>query len=157
MILRKILFRASSRACSNSNLALRLRGFSNKCEAHTQAGPNTTKRLGVSDPRMSRIVVHNGIVHISGQTDATANSIEDQTKNVLAKIDSLLMEAGTSKSNLLTSSIWLKDIERDFKGMNLVWNKWLDPDNKPVRATVEAKMARPVLLIEVQVTAAVNE
>lgn len=102
-------------------------------------------------------MVHNGIVHISGQTDATANSIEDQTKNVLAKIDSLLMEAGTSKSNLLTSSIWLKDIERDFKGMNLVWNKWLDPDNKPVRATVEAKMARPVLLIEVQVTAAVNE
>ena len=104
---------------------------------------------------MSRIVVNNGVVYISGQTDATGENIKDQTKNVLAKVDSLLMEAGTDKSKLLTSSIWLKDIERDFKGMNSIWNEWLDPDNKPVRATVEANMARPVLLIEVQVTAAI--
>lgn len=104
---------------------------------------------------MSRIVVNNDVVYISGQTDATGENIKDQTKNVLAKVDSLLMEAGTDKSKLLTSSIWLKDIERDFKGMNSIWNEWLDPDNKPVRATVEANMARPVLLIEVQVTAAI--
>jgi len=105
---------------------------------------------------MSRIVVHNDVVYISGQTDATAETIEGQTKNVLAKVDSLLNEAGTDKSKLLTSSIWLKDIEQDFKGMNSVWNAWVDPDNKPVRATVESNMARPVLLIEVQVTAAID-
>jgi len=69
------------------------------------------KRIGVEDPRMSRIVVHNDVVYISGQTDATAKTIEGQTKNVLAKVDSLLNEAGTDKSKLLTSSIWLKDIE----------------------------------------------
>jgi len=103
---------------------------------------------------MSRIVKHNGIVYISGQTDATAADIEGQTKNVLAKVDDLLEQAGTSKRNLLTSSIWLKDIGRDFKQMNAVWNNWVDSDNKPVRATVEAAMARPQLLIEVQVTAA---
>mmetsp|Transcript_23025 Transcript_23025/g.47920 ORF Transcript_23025/g.47920 Transcript_23025/m.47920 type:complete len:149 (-) Transcript_23025:746-1192(-) len=113
-------------------------------------------RLGTDDPRMSRIVVHNGIVYISGQTDATAEDIEGQTKNVLAKVDGLLEQAGTSKSNLLTSSIWLKDIGRDFKQMNTVWNGWVDPDNKPVRATVEAAMARPQLLIEIQVTAAIE-
>ena len=115
------------------------------------------KRIGVDDPRMSRIVVNNGIVYISGQTDATADDIEGQTRNVLGKVDALLEEAGTDKSKLLTSSIWLKDIGRDFKGMNSVWNEWLDPDNKPVRATVEANMARPVLLIEVQVTAALDK
>lgn len=38
--------------------------------------------------------------------------------------------------------------------MNEVWNGWLDPNNKPVRATVEANLARDVLLVEVQVTAA---
>eukprot|EP00563_Minutocellus_polymorphus_P020261 CAMPEP_0197719808 /NCGR_PEP_ID=MMETSP1434-20131217/3410_1 /TAXON_ID=265543 /ORGANISM="Minutocellus polymorphus, Strain CCMP3303" /LENGTH=159 /DNA_ID=CAMNT_0043304587 /DNA_START=113 /DNA_END=592 /DNA_ORIENTATION=- len=111
------------------------------------------ERIGVDDPRMSRIVKHNGIVYISGQTDATAADIEGQTKNVLAKVDDLLEQAGTSKRNLLTSSIWLKDIGRDFKQMNAVWNNWVDSDNKPVRATVEAAMARPQLLIEVQVTA----
>ena len=28
-------------------------------------------RIGVDDPRMSRIVIHNGTVYISGQTDTT--------------------------------------------------------------------------------------
>jgi enamine deaminase RidA (YjgF/YER057c/UK114 family) len=143
MIGRLICNRASA---STRNYANRIR---------SRPASSTTKRIGVDDPRMSRIVVNNDVVYISGQTDATGENIKDQTKNVLAKVDSLLMEAGTDKSKLLTSSIWLKDIERDFKGMNSIWNEWLDPDNKPVRATVEANMARPVLLIEVQVTAAI--
>ena len=40
--------------------------------------------------------------------------------------------------------------------MNAVWNKWVDPNNKPVRATVEANLAREQLLVEIQVTAAVE-
>ena len=105
---------------------------------------------------MSKIVVHNGTVYISWQTDATADNIKEQTQNTLKKVDDLLAQAGTSKSNILTASIWLKDINRDFKGMNDVWNAWLDPENKPVRvrATVEANLARDILLVEVQVTAA---
>lgn len=114
----------------------------------------TTTRIGTEDPRMSKIVIHSGVVYISGQTDATATDITSQTANVLAKVDGLLSQAGTSKSNILTASIWLKDIKRDFKEMNDVWNKWVDPDNKPVRATVEANLARGQLLVEVQVTAA---
>lgn len=124
----------------------------------TRAMSSTSiQRIGVDDPRMSRIVVNNGVVYISGQTDATGNTIEDQAKNVLDKVDKLLEEAGTNKSKLLTSSIWLKDIENDFHGFNSVWIKWLDPHNKPVRATVESPMARPILLIEVQVTAALDD
>ena len=111
-------------------------------------------RCAAQDPRMSKIVVHNGTVYISGQTDATADNIKEQTQNTLKKVDDLLAQAGTSKSNILTASIWLKDINRDFKGMNDVWNAWLDPENKPVRATVEANLARDILLVEVQVTAA---
>ena len=78
----------------------------------------------------------------------------DRTVAFRNRCDDLLKDAGTSKSNLLTASIWLKDIKRDFKDMNEVWNGWLDPNNKPVRATVEANLARDVLLVEVQVTAA---
>lgn len=114
----------------------------------------TTRRIGTDDPRMSRIVIHNNIVYISGQTDGTTSDIKNQTANVLKKVDDLLAQANTDKSKLLTASIWLKDITRDFKDMNDVWNGWIDPNNKPVRATVEANMAREQLLIEVQVTAA---
>jgi enamine deaminase RidA (YjgF/YER057c/UK114 family) len=105
---------------------------------------------------MSKIVVHNDVVYISGQTDTSAEDIRGQTKHVLAKVDDLLELAGTSKSNLLTASIWLKDISSDFKPMNEIWNDWLDPNNKPVRATVQSHMARPEILVEIQVTAATN-
>lgn len=80
-----------------------------------------------------------------------------QTKLVLGKVDALLAQAGTSKSNLLTASIWLKDIEKDFSDMNDVWVKWLDPNNKPVRATVQSPMATPKILVEIQVSATMPE
>ena len=84
----------------------------------------------------------------------TTSSVTGQTKNVLAKIDNLLQQAGTSKQRLLTAQIWLKDIQQDFAPMNAVWSEWLDKENKPVRATTQAPMARPSILVEIQVTAA---
>lgn len=81
-------------------------------------------------------------------------TVTGQTKDVLTKIEGLLKEAGTDKSHLLTAQIWLKDIDTDFAAMNTVWSQWLDPANKPVRATIQAPMARPTILVEIQVTAA---
>ncbi len=69
---------------------------------------------------MSQAVIHNGIVYLSGQVDGTADDVTGQTKNVLAKVDKYLHEAGTDKSKLLTSSVWLKNIERDYGAMNEV-------------------------------------
>jgi enamine deaminase RidA (YjgF/YER057c/UK114 family) len=82
--------------------------------------------------------------------------VEGQTLNTLKKVEDLLSEAGTSKSELITASIWLKNIEKDFHSMNAIWSGWVDPENKPVRATVEANMARPQILVEIQVTAALR-
>ena len=86
---------------------------------------------------MSKVVVHNGVVHTCGQTDATGKTAADQARVCLAKVDALLAEAGTDKSRLLTASIWLKHIEQDFAEFNGVWNAWVDPANKPVRFCVE--------------------
>ena len=76
---------------------------------------------------------------------------------ILDKIDALLLEAKSHKSQILTANIWLKDITRDFAPFNTVWVKWIDPNHKPVRATVEANLCFPSLLIEIQVSAAVME
>ncbi len=91
-------------------------------------------RIGVENPNMSQAVIHGGIVYISGQVDDTGSDAKSQTSNILDKVDSLLEQAGTDKSKLLTASIWLKDIGQDFQEVNRVWNTWLDSDNKPVRA-----------------------
>lgn len=111
-------------------------------------------RIDSEDPRMSQVVIYNGVVYLSGQVDDTGTDVESQTKAILAQIDERLAAAGTDKSKLLTAQIWLKNIEQDFKTMNAVWSAWLDPEAKPVRATVEANLALPSLLVEIQVTAA---
>lgn len=53
--------------------------------AHRSLASSSVTRIGVEDPRMSRIVIHNGTVYISGQTDTTASDsmYERRDKSVL--------------------------------------------------------------------------
>jgi enamine deaminase RidA (YjgF/YER057c/UK114 family) len=106
---------------------------------------------------MCSAVVHNGILTTMGVVDVEGKTIQEQTQTILDKIDALLKEGGTSKANILTANIWLKNIANDYVAMNAVWVKWVDPNNKPTRACVEANLAFPSLLVEIQVTAAVIE
>jgi len=105
-------------------------------------------------PRMSRCVVRNDTVYLAGLTAGdTSQNIKGQTKQILDKIDTYLAQAGTSKSNLLSANLWIKDMAL-FRDMNSVWNTWVDPENPPARACVRAEMARPEVLVEIMVTAA---
>uniref|UniRef100_A0A7S2RFM4 Uncharacterized protein n=1 Tax=Mucochytrium quahogii TaxID=96639 RepID=A0A7S2RFM4_9STRA len=109
-------------------------------------------------PRSSAVLEHNGVVYVAGQVanipTLAETGIEEQTKQTLAKVDELLELAGTDKSNILSAQIWVKDIQRDFEGMNKVWNSWVTPNSKGVRACVESRMAREHILVEVKVIAA---
>ncbi|MGH8464704.1 MAG: Rid family hydrolase, partial [Pseudomonas sp.] len=50
--------------------------------------------------------------------------------------------------------IYLKDIDAHFQGMNSVWDSWLPKGVAPARATVEAKLCEPEILVELSVVAA---
>jgi enamine deaminase RidA (YjgF/YER057c/UK114 family) len=106
--------------------------------------------------RLSRLVAHNGVAYMTGVTaqDGTLD-IQGQTRQVLEKIDGHLAKAGIDKTRMLSVQIWLKDIERDFAGMNEVWDAWVPKGAGPARATGESKLAHPDLLVEILVTAAV--
>ncbi|MCH7741455.1 MAG: RidA family protein [Proteobacteria bacterium] len=108
-------------------------------------------------PRMSQAVVQGNVVHTAGQValNAAGEGAAEQTKDILAAIDSLLAEAGTDKSNLLTANIWLSDMA-DFKAMNEVWDAWVVKGNTPTRACVESKLAAPQFNVEIAVTAAIT-
>ena len=113
----------------------------------------TIKRLH-SGPRMSEAVIANGFVFLAGQVaDDEGADTTTQTRQVLAAIDKLLAEAGTDKSRLLTTQIFLVDLA-DFAAMNAVWEAWVSPGNTPARATVQAHLARPGWKIEIVVSAA---
>jgi enamine deaminase RidA (YjgF/YER057c/UK114 family) len=109
-----------------------------------------------SNARLSRIVVHNGVVYLAGTT-ATDRSgdAQAQTREILGKLDEYLAAVGSDKTKLLSAQIWLQDIERDFAGMNAAWEAWIPRDAVPARATCEARLAAPDLRVEIIVTAAV--
>ncbi|WP_024617758.1 RidA family protein [Pseudomonas kilonensis] len=107
-----------------------------------------------SSVRMSGVVSHGGLLYLSGQVPTDLQvGIEEQTQQVLAKIEALLSLAGSHKGQLLSAQIWLKDIDRDFALMNSVWDAWLPADSAPARATVQARLARPEVLVEIMVIA----
>jgi len=105
-------------------------------------------------PRMSQAVVHGNTVVTAGQV-AEGESVTAQTKTILDQIDDLLARAGTDKSKILSTTIWLTNIG-DFAEMNAVWDAWVSEGNTPARACVESKLAMPKFLVEIQVTAAID-
>ncbi|WP_040260302.1 MULTISPECIES: RidA family protein [Pseudomonas] len=111
----------------------------------------------LTNERMSQIVTHNGVVYLAGQVgDDLSAGIEQQTRETLANIEHLLEQAGTDKTRLLSVTIYLKDIDAHFEGMNAVWDQWLPQGVAPARATVEAKLCEPEILVELSVTAALS-
>ena len=105
-------------------------------------------------PILSRIVEFGNLVFVAGTTaDNKSASCKAQTEEVLRKIDAALAAAGSDKSKLLWAQVWLPDI-REKDQMDAAWKAWVDPDNKPVRACVEARLATPDTRVEIMVTAA---
>lgn len=106
--------------------------------------------------RMSRIVKHQGTVYLCGQVAADASKdITEQTQTMLDKVDALLLEAGSDREHMLSATIYVKTMD-DFTAMNAVWDAWVPAGHAPARACVEAAMARPELLVEISVVAAVK-
>ncbi|CCV03997.1 conserved hypothetical protein [Mesorhizobium metallidurans STM 2683] len=105
-------------------------------------------------PRFCRVLSHNGIVYLAGMTaDDLSGDTTQQTRDVLAKIDTYLAKAGSDKTKVLSATIWLRDVA-DFDRMNAAWDQWIDKSAMPVRATVEARLAGDGYLVEIMVIAA---
>ena len=104
--------------------------------------------------RMSKIVTHHNTIYLCGQVaDNSGEGIAGQTENMLAKVDTLLELAGSDRKHMLSATIYLRDM-KDFAAMNTVWDKWVPEGCAPARACVEARIARPDLLVEISVVAA---
>lgn len=106
-----------------------------------------------SNQRMSQAVRSCDHLYLAGQVAKNpVPDAADQTRQILAAIDGLLALGGASKETLISAMIWLTDME-DFAVMNGAWDAWIAGDNPPVCARVEARLARPELLVEIQVIA----
>jgi 2-iminobutanoate/2-iminopropanoate deaminase len=107
----------------------------------------------------SQAVLHNGTLFMSGQiaidpangeyhpSDATA-----ETKQVMKNIEAVLREAGMSFSNVLKTSIFLKDMN-DFAAVNEEYAKYFTSDF-PARETVQVSVLPKNARVEISMIAA---
>lgn len=106
--------------------------------------------------RMSRAVIHNETIYLCGQTCGGLDlDIQAQTKGCLEKVEELLEKYGSDKYHILSTTLYLKNIEL-FQDMNTIWDSWVEDGFEPARACVEAKMAREDILVELSVIAAIK-
>ncbi|WP_305073630.1 RidA family protein [Propionivibrio sp.] len=103
--------------------------------------------------RYSDVVTHGNTVYLVEVPDTLSADIAVQTREVLAAVEKRLLQAGSSKSRLLMTTIYLRDMA-DFDGMNAVWDNWVPEGTAPARACVQARLANPEMRVEVVVIAA---
>jgi enamine deaminase RidA (YjgF/YER057c/UK114 family) len=113
----------------------------------------TVQRLHVSK-RFSEIAISGNLVHLAGQLASDFNlDIKGQTQQTLDIIDQFLQDAGTDKSQILSVTIYLKDIEKDYAAFNEIWDIWVADIEALPRTCVEAKLYDPRVLVELTITA----
>ena len=105
----------------------------------------------------SQVVEHNGILYLSGQlpvdpeTKQIPESIEEQTRLVLSKLDLLLNEAGSSKNHVLQMRVYVSDIAL-WDRVNVIYSDFFG-EHRPARCIVPVRELHFGCLIEIEATA----
>lgn len=112
---------------------------------------------------ISSAVLHNGLLYLSGfvgfkpgTSEPISDDLAEQTRQTLQLLDGVMHRAGTDRSNIVTMRVFLKDVQRDFKAMNVVFAEWIG-DHRPARTTVGSDLAVQGLLIEIDAVVAMPE
>jgi 2-iminobutanoate/2-iminopropanoate deaminase len=97
----------------------------------------------------------NGFVFTAGQVGADRSTgrlagpdVASQTRQTIANLQAILEAGGSSLAQLVKTTVFLADL-RTFDEMNAVYRE-LIPEPRPGRSTVEARLARPEILVEIE-------
>ncbi len=77
--------------------------------------------------------------------------VQAQTVQTLNNVKSVLAEGGATLDDVLKCTVYLKDIS-DFQAMNEVFASFF-PNDSPARTTVQALLADPEMLVEIEAIA----
>ena len=73
--------------------------------------------------------------------------VTEQTRVCIDRIRRILEEAGGSLTDVASATVWLTDL-KDFAAFNAAWAEGFG-DHRPTRATVQAALALPGLVVEI--------
>ncbi len=109
-----------------------------------------------------QVVRKGGLVTTAGMVSQNADGevigegdIEIQTRQVLENLKIALREVGASFKDIVKTTIFLSDMAY-YKGMNTVFNEYFE-GKTPARSTVQAGLALPSLLVEIEAIAVIDE
>jgi 2-iminobutanoate/2-iminopropanoate deaminase len=113
-------------------------------------------------PYNQAIAVSGTMVFLAGQIalDPQTGDIvgmEDivtQTKQVMSNIAAILKEAGADWSNVVKTSVFLKDLT-DFATVNQIYAQYFDEATAPARACVEVSRLPKDVLVEIECIAVI--
>ena len=96
--------------------------------------------------------VFGDLVFLSGTVaDDKSLDMKGQTAQVLKKIDAVLAQAGSSKSRILSATVYMSDASLK-DDMNEAWMAWVDRSNLPTRTAVGAVLT-PGTMVEITICA----
>ena len=101
--------------------------------------------------KASNFIFTSGQVGRNPETGELAEGIGEQTKQTLENIETILEEAGCSRSDIIKITVFLPDI-RDYNEMNEVYGNFFNKPH-PARSCVEAKLANQKYLVEIEAIA----
>jgi len=108
----------------------------------------------------SQAVKADNLLFVSGQlplhpaTGDLTSDIKGQTKQVLENLKAILSAAGASLSDVVKTTVFLKDLG-DFNAMNEVFQEYFT-DSPPERATVQVAAIPKGALVEIEAIALLN-
>lgn len=120
---------------------------------------NTQKAPAAIGPYVQG-VIHGNTVFVSGQlgidmaTNELAEDVEKQAKCSLNNMSEILKEAGTDKSKVLKTTIFLKNMS-DFAVVNAIYAEFFEGKN-PARSCIEVAALPKGGLVEIECIAAIE-
>ena len=113
----------------------------------------------VTKPRapLSHAVRVGDLVFVSGTTPFKGNrelaaDFQGQMHQVMANLQAILEEAGTSLERVVKMNVILTDV-KNFEAMNAIYREYFAEGNYPARTTIEAPLAVPGMLLEIECVA----
>ena len=98
------------------------------------------------------------LIFVAGQVGVDAHGkptgdfgMEAQTRQTIANVAAVLAEAGATLADVVSATVYVKNFT-EYKLFDQVWQESFG-GHKPARATVQAEMVMPQLLVEIQTIA----
>jgi 2-iminobutanoate/2-iminopropanoate deaminase len=103
--------------------------------------------------QVGNLLFTSGQIPLNTAGEVVTGGIEEQTHQVFRNLQAVLAEAGTSLSNVVKATVFIKNMS-DFVIVNQIYADYFGT-HKPARSTVEVARLPKDVLVEIELIAAI--